>query len=127
MEFDLSDQPEIVQQVFGYAQQGYDLAMGWLLSPAAWSQFALLMISYFLAVMVARRLRPADRAEFPFDVTALDWRSYVADTHVPGLRRWTFATYAGKAAETYKPAIKFRLQAPQTQKKASKKAASARR
>jgi hypothetical protein len=26
----------------------------------------------------------ADQAEFPFDITALDWRSYIADIHIPG-------------------------------------------
>ncbi len=58
MEFDLSDQPEIVQQAYGYVMQAYELALTWLLSPDAWSQFALLVISYVLAVLVARRLRP---------------------------------------------------------------------
>ncbi|MEM6341854.1 MAG: mechanosensitive ion channel domain-containing protein, partial [Pseudomonadota bacterium] len=56
--FDLSDQPEIVQQAAGYAQLGLELAQNWLLSPAAWSQFGLLIIAYFVAVLVNRRLRP---------------------------------------------------------------------
>ena len=59
MEWDLSDQPEIVQQAAGYAQQGIDLALQWVLSPAAWSQFALLVLAWAFAVLVARRLRPA--------------------------------------------------------------------
>ena len=59
MQFDLSSQPEIVQQAYGYALQGWELAMSWLLSPAAWSQFALLVLAWFLAGMIARRLRPA--------------------------------------------------------------------
>jgi small-conductance mechanosensitive channel len=59
MQFDLSSQPEIVQQAFGYGVQGWELAMTWLLSPAAWSQFALLVLAWFLAGMIARRLRPA--------------------------------------------------------------------
>ena len=58
MEFDLSSQPEIVQQAYRYALQGWELALSWLLSPAAWSQFALLVLAYLLAVLVARRLRP---------------------------------------------------------------------
>ncbi|MGJ8545761.1 MAG: mechanosensitive ion channel family protein [Sulfitobacter sp.] len=58
MEIDLSSQPEIVQQAYGYALQGKELALGWLLSPAAWSQFALLVVSFLMAVFVARRLRP---------------------------------------------------------------------
>lgn len=59
MEFDLSQQPEIVQQAAGYALQAYELALSWLLSPAAWSQFALLVVAYVLALLISRRLRPA--------------------------------------------------------------------
>lgn len=59
MDFDLTQYPPIVQQAAGYAVQGYELAMGWLLSPAAWSQFAILVGAYLLAVLIARRLRPA--------------------------------------------------------------------
>ncbi len=59
MEFDLSSQPEIVQQAYGYALQGWELALQWLLSPAAWSQFALLVLAWLLARLIARRLRPA--------------------------------------------------------------------
>ncbi|WP_050930994.1 mechanosensitive ion channel family protein [Aestuariivita boseongensis] len=58
MEFDLSAQPEIVQQAAGYALQGWALAQDWLLSPAAWSQFALLIAAWLLAVLITRRLRP---------------------------------------------------------------------
>ncbi|MDW3180695.1 mechanosensitive ion channel family protein [Roseobacter sp.] len=57
MEFDLSSQPEIVQRVAEYALIGWDLAKSWALSPAAWSQFALLVLAYLLAIVVARRLR----------------------------------------------------------------------
>ncbi len=57
MEFDLSAQPPIVQDAVGYALQGWDFAKEWLLSPAAWSQFALLVVAYLLAVLIARRLR----------------------------------------------------------------------
>lgn len=59
MEFDLSAQPKIVQQAYGYAVQGWDLALSWLLSPAAWSQFGLLVLAWFLAGFISRRLRPA--------------------------------------------------------------------
>ena len=59
MDFDLQSQPEIVQQVAGYALQGWELAQGWLLSPAAWSQFGLLIAAFVLAVLAVRRLRPA--------------------------------------------------------------------
>ncbi|WP_299501125.1 mechanosensitive ion channel domain-containing protein [uncultured Roseobacter sp.] len=71
MEFDLSTQPEIVQRGAEYALLGWELAKSWALSPAAWSQFALLILAYLLAVLVARRLRgvlkrlltPAEEAE----------------------------------------------------------------
>ncbi len=58
MEFDLESQPEIVQTIAGYAMQGWELALSWLLSPAAWSQFALLIVAYLAAVVITRRLRP---------------------------------------------------------------------
>jgi small-conductance mechanosensitive channel len=54
----LQSQPPIVQQAAGYAQQAIDFGREWLLSPAAWSQFAILVAAYILAVLVARRLRP---------------------------------------------------------------------
>ena len=59
MDFDLAQYPPIVQQIAGYGIQGFDLAMGWLLSPAAWSQFGFLVGAYLLAVLVSRKLRPA--------------------------------------------------------------------
>lgn len=55
----MEDAPEFVQQAAAYALQGWDIAKGWLLSPAAWSQFALLVIAYLLAWFLTRRLRPA--------------------------------------------------------------------
>ena len=58
MEFDLESQPEIVQQIAGYGLQAWDLAKGWLLSPAAWSQFGLLVVAYLIAVYVTRKLSP---------------------------------------------------------------------
>lgn len=54
----MDGQPEIVQQAWAYATQAWEIAQGWLLSPAAWSQFALLLMAYGLAVLVARKLRP---------------------------------------------------------------------
>jgi small-conductance mechanosensitive channel len=58
MDWDLSAQPPIVQTVVAYAIQAYEIALGWLLSPAAWSQFALLILSYVAAVILTRRIRP---------------------------------------------------------------------
>ncbi|MEO9685710.1 MAG: mechanosensitive ion channel domain-containing protein [Tateyamaria sp.] len=58
VEFDLESQPEIVQTIAGYALQGWELALTWLLSPAAWSQFGLLIVAYVAAVLINRRLQP---------------------------------------------------------------------
>ena len=59
MAFDITSQPEIVQQAYGYALHAWELALSWLLSPAAWSQFALLVVAWFLAGFISRRLQPA--------------------------------------------------------------------
>ncbi|MCR9148126.1 MAG: mechanosensitive ion channel [Rhodobacteraceae bacterium] len=56
---DWDNPPKIVVTALGYAEQGWDLALTWLLSPAAWSQFALLLAAWLLAWLVTRRLRPA--------------------------------------------------------------------
>ncbi|MCV2892673.1 mechanosensitive ion channel family protein [Lentibacter sp. XHP0401] len=54
----MDGQPEIITAALGYLEQGWTLAESWLLSPAAWSQFALLIVAYVMAVMAARMLRP---------------------------------------------------------------------
>jgi small-conductance mechanosensitive channel len=59
MQWDLSAQPPVVQKVAGFALQGYEIALTWLLSPAAWSQFAILVGAYLAALAIARKLRPA--------------------------------------------------------------------
>ncbi len=48
----------LVERLQGYLQQGLDIAVGWLLSPAAWSQFALLAVAYLAARVIAGRLVP---------------------------------------------------------------------
>ena len=57
----MDGQPEIVAKLIGYAQQAWELALGWLLSPAAWSQFGLLVVAFFLAWLATRRLEPVLR------------------------------------------------------------------
>jgi small-conductance mechanosensitive channel len=54
----MEGQPQIVQTAIGYGLQGWDMAKVWLLSPAAWSQFALLVVAWLLAVLITRRIRP---------------------------------------------------------------------
>lgn len=48
-----------VEQLMGYGQQGWDLAKEWLLSPAAWSQFGLLVVAFVVALVISRRLNKA--------------------------------------------------------------------
>ena len=54
----MEGQPEIVTQALDYARQGWEIAQEWLLSPAAWSQFGLLIVAFVLAWLVSRRLSP---------------------------------------------------------------------
>ena len=46
------------ETALGYFEQGRDIALEWALSPAAWSQFALLAVAFGLAFVVARWLKP---------------------------------------------------------------------
>ncbi len=55
---DPANQPEFIRQAIEYATQGWDIAKSWLISPAAWSQFALLVAAYLLALFISRRLKP---------------------------------------------------------------------
>ncbi|MFQ5414063.1 MAG: AMP-binding protein [Phycisphaerae bacterium] len=41
---------------------------------------------------VARRLHPDDRGAFNFDVSRIDWRDYLVNRHVPGLRSFVLGT-----------------------------------
>ncbi|UWQ99175.1 mechanosensitive ion channel [Rhodobacteraceae bacterium S2214] len=52
------DPQVILEQFLGYLDQGIALAKSWLLSPAAWSQFGLLIASYLLARLVNRIVAP---------------------------------------------------------------------
>lgn len=54
----MDGQPEIILQALKFAQQGWNIAQSWLLSPAAWSQFTLLIGAYIAAVLISRRLAP---------------------------------------------------------------------
>lgn len=48
----------MVQTALEYWIIGRDLALGWLTSPAAWSQFGLLLVAYFAAKYAAKKLDP---------------------------------------------------------------------
>lgn len=54
----MATQSTIIETIQGYAAQGWEVAQSWLLSPAAWSQFGLLMLAFLLALLVARKLSP---------------------------------------------------------------------
>lgn len=56
MEFD--QMPPIVQRAFSLAVQGWDIASAWLLSPAAWSQFILLVVAYYGTVFATKEMNP---------------------------------------------------------------------
>ena len=58
----MAGQPVIVQKALGYAEQGWALARDWLISPAAWSQFALLVLAFLLARLLAGIATPRLRA-----------------------------------------------------------------
>lgn len=49
---------EYVQIGMSYFEQGKQIALEWLTSPAAWSQFALLIIAYALARFINKRYGP---------------------------------------------------------------------
>ena len=67
------DPQDMTDTIIGYLNQGYDIAMGWLLSPAAWSQFGLLIAAYLLARLVNRIMTPklATLLEPPADATSI--------------------------------------------------------
>ena len=54
----MNDKPELFQKALGYVNQGWELVQGWLVSPAAWSQFGLLLVAFVAALLVSRRLSP---------------------------------------------------------------------
>ncbi len=46
---------------------------------------------------------------FRFDPTALDWRTYWINVHIPGLRKWCYPLFEGRTPEQYRPRHKFVL------------------
>jgi potassium-dependent mechanosensitive channel len=57
----MGPQSEIVTKMMGWLTQASDLALQWLLEPAAWSQFGLLAAAYILARLFVARLVPSLR------------------------------------------------------------------
>ncbi|WP_428512409.1 hypothetical protein [Roseovarius sp.] len=56
---DWDNSPAIVAQGMDQAHQGPDIALTWALSPAAWSQRAILVAAFTLGWLATRRPRPA--------------------------------------------------------------------
>ena len=54
----MENRPQIVDTALGYLIQGWEIAEGWLLSPAAWSQFGLLVVAYLAARYTDKKLEP---------------------------------------------------------------------
>ena len=54
----MGGQADFAAKLAGWLQQAGDIAMGWLLSPAAWSQFALLAVALIAARMATARIMP---------------------------------------------------------------------
>lgn len=52
----------MLQTVLDWGDRAWIVALEWLTSPAAWSQFALLVASFALAVLLTRRLVPRAQA-----------------------------------------------------------------
>ena len=48
-----------MEQLNRWFRDAYDTALGWLSSPAALSQFGILIVAYILARLLARRFSPA--------------------------------------------------------------------
>ncbi len=53
--------PEIASDALTWLTDAGQIAQGWLMSPAAWSQFGLLALAYLAARLLARRLDPTIR------------------------------------------------------------------
>ena len=61
----------MIGQALGWLDQGWAFTLRWLLSPAAWSQFGLLLLAYGMAVLLSRRLTPwASRILTPADTAS---------------------------------------------------------
>ena len=54
----MNGQTDFAAKLTGWLQQASDIALGWLLSPAAWSQFGLLIVALIVARLATARLTP---------------------------------------------------------------------
>lgn len=49
---------DFAAKLTGWLEQAGDIALGWLMSPAAWSQFGLLVVAVIVARLLAARIKP---------------------------------------------------------------------
>ena len=62
----MGGQPEILGNVMVWLDEAGQIALGWLTSPAAWSQFALLVVAFLAArVIAAKATRALTRVVTP--------------------------------------------------------------
>jgi small-conductance mechanosensitive channel len=54
----MADRHPMIETALGYTDQAVDFLMSWGTSPAAWTQFGLLVVAVILAWIAERRLRP---------------------------------------------------------------------
>lgn len=54
----MAEHSELAARLLGWLDQATGIAAGWIASPAAWSQFALLAVALAAAVLASRRLTP---------------------------------------------------------------------
>ena len=58
----------MITQVISWLDKTREIALGWVLSPAVWPQFALLAAAYVAARVVAGRLLPVSAAQMTLAV-----------------------------------------------------------
>jgi len=49
---------DLINTATGYVMPVYDIAFAWIVNPANWVQFALLVAAYLIAVVVTRKVNP---------------------------------------------------------------------
>ena len=55
----MNGQGDFAAAVTGWAHEAAEIALGWLSSPAAWSQFGLLAVAYLVARIATARAMPS--------------------------------------------------------------------
>lgn len=53
------------------------------------------------------RLVPSDKEKLPWDIEGLDWRHYINDVHIKGLKKWVFPHLEAKLTKRPRPEDRF--------------------